>query len=44
MFRSFVGFVIGAFRGIGRFWLVVERSHQHIVPVTLAVLQVTAWT
>ena len=38
MFRVVLGLVIGTFRGIGRFWLAVERSHQHIVPVAFGVL------
>jgi ABC-type sulfate transport system substrate-binding protein len=37
MFRIVRGLVIGFFRGIGRFWLAVERSHQHIVPVAVGV-------
>lgn len=44
MVRSFVRLVIGVVTGIGRFWLEVERAHQHIVPVALALLQVTTWT
>ena len=38
MFRLVVNSVIAFGRAIGRFWLAVERSHQHIVPVAIGVL------
>jgi hypothetical protein len=42
MFRIVLSLVIGTFRGIGRFWLAVERSHQHIVPVAVGMLVASA--
>lgn len=44
MFRSLFNSVVALARAARSAWLAVEESHQHIVPVLLAALQVTTWT